>query len=307
MASISLNPNHPPHYIEATEVYRITPDKDSPIKLRIASGGAGQSGLIRAFAEDFIKQYMNTAGASPFAVAWMASDTTMSFNSLALKAVDMSITYHPIAENTAIQQGIADRREYIWRDHWMLVGPKSNPANLPTSDSVSIYDLFTHLFCACIESQTSKSPIRFLSRYDKSAANIKESSLWTAIGQTPWSHPWSSWYHTYIDFPFRALEVAALLGEYSLVDKGTWWSVEPWVREKLMIFKVGGDKETDPLLNPAHALVSSKAENSRLANAFVDWLISEDGGQAVVRNFSKNGVVLYSAAPAPIPHPSTST
>jgi len=61
------------------------------------------------------------------------------------------------------------------------------------------------------------------------------------------------------------------------------------------------------LLNPAHALVSSKAENSRLANAFVDWLISEDGGQAVVRNFSKNGVVLYSAAPAPIPHPSTST
>jgi hypothetical protein len=32
------------------------------------------------------------------------------------------------------------------------------------------------------------------------------------------------------------LEVAALLGEYSLVDKGTWWSVEPWIREKLMTF-----------------------------------------------------------------------
>ncbi|KAE9378272.1 hypothetical protein N431DRAFT_528464 [Stipitochalara longipes BDJ] len=304
MASISLKPNHPPHCIEATEVYRIAPDIDSPIKLRIASGGAGQSGLIRAFAEGFIKQHMKTTGSPPFSVAWMASDTTMSFNSLALQAVDMSITYHPVAEKTAIQQGIADRREYIWRDHWMLVGPTSNPANLPTSGSSSIYDLFTQLFRACISSQSSPTPIRFLSRYDKSAANIKESSLWTAIGQTPWSHPRSSWYHTYIEFPFRALEVAALLGEYSLVDKGTWWSVEPWVREKLVVFKTGEDEEDDPLLNPAHALVSSNAENGAFANTFVDWLISEDGGQEVVRNFTKNGIVLYSTAPPPISPPS---
>jgi ABC-type tungstate transport system permease subunit len=116
------------------------------------------------------------------------------------------------------------------------LGPKSNPANLSTTESDSIYDLFTQLFRACIETQNSKNPIRFLSRYDKSAANIKESSIWTAIGQTPWSYPPSTWYHTCVDFPFRALEVTALLGEYSLVDKGTWWSVEPWIREKLMIF-----------------------------------------------------------------------
>jgi ABC-type tungstate transport system permease subunit len=116
------------------------------------------------------------------------------------------------------------------------LGPKSNPANLSTTESDSIYDLFTQLVRACIETQNSKNPIRFLSRYDKSAANIKESSIWTAIGQTPWSYPPSTWYHTCVDFPFRALEVTALLGEYSLVDKGTWWSVEPWIREKLMIF-----------------------------------------------------------------------
>jgi hypothetical protein len=122
MASIFLTPNHSPHYIEATEVYRVAPDTDSQVKLRIASGGAGQSGLIRAFAEGFIKHHMKTTVAPHFAVAWMASDTTMSFNSLALRAVDMSITYHPVAEKTAIQQGLADRREYIWRDHWMLVG-----------------------------------------------------------------------------------------------------------------------------------------------------------------------------------------
>jgi hypothetical protein len=122
MASISLKSSHPAHYIEPTEVYRVLPHSNAPIKLRIASGGAGQSGLIRAFAEDFIRYHMKATGASPFAIAWMASDTSMSFNSLALKSVDMSITYHPIAEQIALEQRIADRREYVWRDHWMLVG-----------------------------------------------------------------------------------------------------------------------------------------------------------------------------------------
>jgi hypothetical protein len=122
MASIHRQPDHPPHYIHPTEIYRVSSDTTSPIKLRIATGGAGQSGLVREFAERFIKHRVKNRGDESFAIAWMASDTTMSFNSLALRAVDMSITYHPIAEQTAMDQGIADRREYIWKDHWMLVG-----------------------------------------------------------------------------------------------------------------------------------------------------------------------------------------
>jgi ABC-type tungstate transport system permease subunit len=79
-------------------------------------------------------------------------------------------------------------------------------------------------------------PVRFLSRYDKSAANIKESNLWSAIGQTPWSYAYSNWYHRYVDFPFQALKVAAQLGEYTFVDRGTWFSVEPWIRAKMDVF-----------------------------------------------------------------------
>lgn len=36
--------------------------------------------------------------------------------------MDLGITYHAIAEHTAIIDGFADRVEYAWRDHWMLVG-----------------------------------------------------------------------------------------------------------------------------------------------------------------------------------------
>lgn len=62
--------------------------------------------------------------------------------------------------------------------------------------------------------------------------------------------------------------------------------------------KEGGDGEDDPLLNPAHALVGSSAENKEMANDFVDWLIESEGGQKVIREFkSSDGTVFYSAAP----------
>jgi hypothetical protein len=58
----------------------------------------------------------------PFRACWIASDTSASFNHLAQNAADVSITYIAAAENIARIQGVTDRREYIWRDHWMLVG-----------------------------------------------------------------------------------------------------------------------------------------------------------------------------------------
>ncbi|KAB8302067.1 hypothetical protein EYC80_005518 [Monilinia laxa] len=227
-------------------------------------------------------------------IAWLLSDTSTSFNYLGSRAADCSITYHKIAEEMAIRQGIAERREYAWRDHWLLVGPKENSAGLPLdTNNLTIYDLFSQLFMACIENPN----IRFLSRYDKSAANIKESSIWTTIGQTPWAHPYSSWYHRYVEFPFAALRAACALGEYTITDKGTWLSIEEEVREKMSIFKASTDDADDPLLNPAHILVGTRGKNIAMAHKFADWMIQRDGGQKVVEEFEVNGGILYSVAP----------
>ena len=95
---------------------------DPPIKLRIATGGAGESGLVKALADAFIDDHIGETKCPPFAVAWIKSDTTASFNHIADHTADLSITYHPVAEEIAIKQGIADRRVYAWRDHFMLVG-----------------------------------------------------------------------------------------------------------------------------------------------------------------------------------------
>lgn len=112
-------------------------------------------------------------------------------------------------------------------------GPKDNPANLTLSQDATIETLFSQLFIAAIASDNS---VRFLSRYDKSATNIKESAIWTSIGQTPWSYPFSPFYHISPQFPYEALATAAKLQEYTLIDRGTWYGVEPWIRDDLKIY-----------------------------------------------------------------------
>ncbi|KAK5054449.1 hypothetical protein LTR84_001339 [Exophiala bonariae] len=280
--------------IAPAEVYG---PEGADIKLRIATGGAGQTGLLRKLAEEFISWYTRSTASSPFRIAWIATDTSLSFNALATGAADLSITYHAYAEKIALRQGIADRCVYAWRDHFMLVGPDSNPANLPLDRKLSIFDLFALIFEAAVETATSPNPVRFLSRYDKSANNIRESHIWTTIGQTPWAHPYSSFYHRYVDFPFGALRAASRLGEYTLVDRGTWYAIEESVRQGMIVFKESIDAaEDDPLINPAHALVGTLAENRELADAFVQWLQSDEGGQSIIGSFAVHGTVLHSRA-----------
>lgn len=101
--------------------------------------------------------------------------------------VDVGITYNQNAENIAINQGIARPAPdyyYLFRDHFLIVGPPENPAKLnKSSDTLT---QFSNIFQAADASNTT-IPARFLSRYDKSATNIKESELWLGIGQVCYS------------------------------------------------------------------------------------------------------------------------
>lgn len=69
---------------------------------------------------------------------------------------------------------------YLFRDHFLIVGPPENPANLSKSDDPKT--IFSKLYNKA-EAGDTETPVRFLSRYDKSATNIKESLMWIDIGQ----------------------------------------------------------------------------------------------------------------------------
>ncbi|KAK6519288.1 hypothetical protein TWF281_003123 [Arthrobotrys megalospora] len=266
-----------------------------PIKLRIGNGGAGQSGLIKVLADEFIK-FEVKRGAKPFRVGWYLSDTTVSINYLQAGTVDVGFTYSEVAEKIAIQQGVATSRHYAWRDHFLLVGPPENPAKV--SKSSDILTIFSNIYKAAQNNPANATvPTRFLSRYDKSATNIKESQLWIGIGQVPWATAYSTWYHAYITFPIQALTAAVLLKEYTITDRGTYLSIDPALAKKTVIYKAATDNATDPLLNPAFLLIGKKATNLGTVNNFRKWVVDKKLGQKAIIAFKKNGKQLYTGAP----------
>ncbi|KAL6901241.1 hypothetical protein GGI43DRAFT_404334 [Trichoderma evansii] len=286
----------------ATPVAAVNPDaiydggikgNNGSIQLAIGNGGAGQSGLIKALADAYIKDSVSN-GTKPFRVAWYTSDTTYSIEYLETGLIDVGITYSPAAEKIAIDQGIAlSPSYYAFRDHFLLVGPKSNPANI--SKSTDIFSMFSQIRTVAENEQTTP-PVRFLSRYDKSATNIKDSFLWVSIGQVPWATAYSTWYHQYIAFPIQALTAAILLDEYTITDRGTILSLDAKLRNQTVIYKAGSDNADDPLLNPAHLLVGKKAPHPKVASDFAKWVVGKRG-QAVITGFKKAGQQLYSPAP----------
>ncbi|KAF8134245.1 hypothetical protein EV363DRAFT_1429857 [Boletus edulis] len=252
------------------------------IRLRIGNGGAGQSGLIGAWANAFI-QYCNKQSVEPFLVGWYLGDTTQSLSYLATGEIDVAVTYNEAAEMQACKTGSAVERVYGFRDHFWLVGPPSDPGKLNSAggDVVAMFNQIVAQGNADVATPpTDRVPVRFLSRFDKSATNIKESLLFTQIGQ------------------------ASALSEYTLTDKGTWLSSPEDVTSALSVFAQGGDiNPNDPLLNPAHVILGAKADpaNKEIWEKFIEWVKLPNGGQQVISDFKQppgpSGVVLYSQAP----------
>ncbi|KAL8277122.1 hypothetical protein RQP46_010450 [Phenoliferia psychrophenolica] len=272
LSTVQDNSTCPPSLVHAAKTYGGTKHSNgTEVRLRISNGGAGVLG-----------------------------DTTQSIEYIASGEATHAITYNAAAENASINLGIASKRIYGFRDHFYVVGPPGNPANLSSADDA--LTIFNKLVTG---GDAEAGTTRFLSRYDKSATNIKESLLFATIGHTPWALPVSKWYHQYPVFPLQALSAASLLGEYTLTDKGTYLTLQASnhnLTDALAVYKMGND--TDPgdlLLNPASVLLSAKicGRNEALAEEFMEWMARADGGQAVVAAFVQPGAmeVLYSSAP----------
>lgn len=122
----------------------------------------------------------------------------------------------------------------------------------------------------------------------------------------------SSWYHIHASFPFEALQEANRLSEYTLVDRGTWCTHRrsptfqnmecfkegfiQW-RESPISPSKGYSLSDDCLGNPAHALLSPRAQDTHVANLFLDWMLWADGGQDVLKRFRVNGENLHGVSP----------
>lgn len=253
----------------------------APIRLRLGNGGAGPTGLLRALAEDFLA--MEEAS---YAIAWYQNISRLTLEALKNGTIDMALTYERDQEDVYLQEGTATERTLVFNDHFVIVGPASNPAHVTPGDKAAT------IFAKVARQGEAQGAPAFLSRDDGSATHCKEQTIWEQAGRAPWNVP-SAWYVRHTVFPRDALVEANNRSLYTIIDRGTWTSTRPRLNDAVL-YGQGGEQ----LRNPCHALL--QAHPTALAQAFLAYLKSPRG-QQVVANFGRtdHGEPLFTPADQP--------
>lgn len=191
---------------------------------------------------------------------------------------DVAFVHAKAAEEKFVADGFGVRRFAVMYNDFVLIGPKGDPAGVKGQNDIA---------AALNAIRAKASP--FVSRGDRSGTHQAELALWTAAGFDPKTAT-GGWYREIGQGMGAALNTANGMGAYVLSDRGTWLAFRN--RGDLAIL-VEGDKRLFnqygvTLVNPArHAHVKA-----REGQAFIDWLISEDG-QKAISNFKVGGEQLF--------------
>ncbi len=128
-----------------------------------------------------------------------------------------------------------------------------------------------------------------MSRGDRSGTHAAELALWKIAGLDPaGSKP--AWYREIGQGMGAALNTAGAMAAYVLADRGTWISFK--AKGELAI-AVEGDSR---LFNQYGVMLVNPAKHPQvkkdLGQAFVDWLISAEG-QNAIRSYRNDGQQLF--------------
>ncbi len=260
--------------VKPKEIY----GNEKNIKIRIGNGGAGPTGILRALAEDFLKEKNKDYG-----IAWYQDISVNTLSQLKNKVIDLALVYEKKQGEEAQKEGWATNYTPIFNDHFLIVGPKKNPAKIEKSDSLG------KIFLKIARLGDETSAKTFLSRDDNSGTNVKEKSIWQSVKLQPWRDN-SPWYFKHSVFPRDALLYANEGELYTITDWGTWLSNKENIAS-LKIFLSGGKT----LLNPCFALTGKNL--SPEAAEFLEYLKSERA-QNLIADFGKEkfGEALFTKA-----------
>ena len=243
-------------------------DPKHNIKIRLGNGGAGPTGILRALAEDYLQQSGNN-----YAIAWYQDISPNTLKQLQNGIIDIALVYEKTQGKAAMKQGWATGYSVIFNDHFLIVGPKQNPAKIKKADSTTI------AFLKISRLGKTKNEAVFLSRDDDSGTNIKEKSIWQMARLKPWESE-NAWYFKYHVFPKEALLYADKNSLYTLTDWGTWLSNEKDLNNSQIFLQ--GKKE---LLNPCFALLGKNPSPEVLD--FLKYLKSKRA-QKLIADFGKD-------------------
>ena len=198
--------------------------------------------------------------------------------------IDVAIVNDAEALDRFVAAGEGVRRLRFMANQFVIVGPQSDPANVKGMIDAA---------AALREIARLRAP--FVSRGDNSGTHVAEQRLWQAARVNPKTRS-GNWYRETGLGMGLTVQMAGRLGAYTLTDRATWLRTGDASNPVL----VGGDPQ---LFNPYEVILVNPAKhphvNVAAANAFIDWLVADDGKNAIA-GYRVNGEQLFVPGPGPI-------
>ena len=191
---------------------------------------------------------------------------------------DLLIVHHRESEERFVDEGYGLRRDDLMYNEFVLIGPREDPAKVAKAGSIE--EALRRI---------SLSGFTFISRGDDSGTHKRELELWERAGVQV--RPASGdWYWEAGAGMGPTLNTAAARNAYVLSDGATWAAFGN--RQDLVALYRGGS-----LLHNQYGIIVVDPDRhphvkSELAQAFSEWLLSEDGQQAIA-NFEINGKQVF--------------
>ena len=190
---------------------------------------------------------------------------------------DVVFVHDTAAEEKFVAEGFSTKRQPVMYNDFVLVGPKTDPAQLKGHD------------IAAALAKLQGGNAMFISRGDKSGTHAAELRLWKAANiDIAKAKP--AGYRDCGCGMGPALNMGSSLNAYVLTDRGTWLSFKN--RGDLTIV-VEGDKR---LFNQYGVMVVNPAKHPHVkavpAQQFADWVVSAAGQEAIAA-YKINGQQLF--------------
>ncbi len=194
---------------------------------------------------------------------------------LSLGDMSVAITHDPQGEEALIKEGVINKRIALTQNDFIIIGPKSDPANI--KEALTPSDALKKII---------STNALFVSRGDNSGTHQIEKAWWQTINARP-----NKQYYLKTGTGMGAtLNVAAERGAYTFVDRATWIAFQ----NKQSLSSLFEDSKRLPntysLLIKRNALVQEKVILWR------DW-ISTGEGSRIILNYRIGGQPLFFKAP----------
>ncbi|MGY8998345.1 MAG: substrate-binding domain-containing protein [Rhodospirillales bacterium] len=180
---------------------------------------------------------------------------------------DVLLVHHKPSEIAFVKQGFGVKRFDVMYNDFVIIGPRSDPAQIHGLKSV------TKAF-----SKIAYSKNLFISRGDDSGTHKRERMLWRFTSFDP-TKSYGRWYQEIGAGMGAALNIASAKIGYTLSDRGSWLGFKN--QSGLAILFEGNKK----LLNPYGVILVHPKKHPHVkakdGQAFIDWLISNEGQDAI--------------------------